>query len=46
MEELTESGPDLGDIGGISEAPGREDTSEVLAEHVPNYDLARSGSCR
>ena len=42
MEELTESGRDLDDIGAISEAPGREDTSEVLAEHVPNYEIARS----
>jgi hypothetical protein len=42
MEELTESGPDLDDIGAISEAPGREDTSEVLARHVPNYGIARS----
>ena len=42
MEELTESGPDLDDIGGISEAPGREDTSETLASHVPNYEIARS----
>jgi transcription termination/antitermination protein NusA len=42
MEELTESGPDLDDIGGISETPGREDTSEVLASHVPNYEIARS----
>src|SRR5580692_398242 len=42
MEELTESGWDLDDIGAISEAPGREDTSEVLAEHVPNYEIARS----
>jgi N utilization substance protein A len=42
MEELTESGRDLDDIGAISEAPGREDTSEVLASHVPNYEIARS----
>jgi transcription termination/antitermination protein NusA len=42
MEELTESGPDLDDIGAISEAPGREDTSEILARHNPNYDIARS----
>jgi N utilization substance protein A len=42
MEELTESGPDLDDIGGVSETPGREDTSEVLASHVPNYEIARS----
>jgi N utilization substance protein A len=42
LEELTESGPDLDDIGGLSETPGREDTSEVLASHVPNYEIARS----
>ena len=42
MEELTESGPDLDDIGGISEAPGQEDTSATLASHVPNYEIARS----
>ena len=42
LEELTESGPDLDDIGGISESPGREDTSETLASHVPNYEIARS----
>src|ERR1700743_1549633 len=42
MEELTESGPDLDEVGAISEAPGREDTSEVLAAHVPNYEIARS----
>jgi N utilization substance protein A len=42
MEELTESGPDLDDIGGVSETPGREDTSEILASHSPNYDIARS----
>jgi hypothetical protein len=42
LEELTESGPDLDDIGGISESPGREDTSETLAKHVPNYEVARS----
>jgi transcription termination/antitermination protein NusA len=44
MEELTESGPDLDDIGGISEAPGREDVSKTLASHVPNYEIARSES--
>src|SRR5450631_4074854 len=42
MEELTESGPDLDDIGGVSEVPGREDVSETLAGHVPNYEIARS----
>ena len=42
MEELTESGPDLDGIGAESETPGREDTSEILARHNPDYDLARS----
>jgi hypothetical protein len=42
MEELTESGPDLDEIGGISEAPGQEDVSKTLASHVPNYEIARS----
>ena len=42
MEELTESGPDVGEIGAISEIPGQQDTSEVLARHNPNYDIARS----
>jgi N utilization substance protein A len=42
MEELTESGPDLDDVGGVSETPGREDTSATLASHVPNYEIARS----
>ncbi|HET6216073.1 MAG TPA: transcription termination factor NusA [Acidobacteriaceae bacterium] len=42
LEALTESGPDLDDIGGVSEAPGQEDTSKTLASHVPNYEIARS----
>jgi transcription termination/antitermination protein NusA len=42
LEELTESGADLDDIGGISEDPGREDVSKTLASHVPNYEIARS----
>jgi transcription termination/antitermination protein NusA len=42
MEELTESGPDLDEIGVISEVPGREDVSKTLASHVPNYEIARS----
>jgi transcription termination/antitermination protein NusA len=42
MEELTESGPDLDDVGGVSEEPGREDTSAVLSSHVPDYSKARS----
>jgi transcription termination/antitermination protein NusA len=42
MEELTESGPDLDEVGGISEAPGQDDVSKTLASHVPNYEIARS----
>jgi N utilization substance protein A len=42
MEELTESGADLDEVGGISEAPGQEDVSRTLASHVPNYEIARS----
>jgi N utilization substance protein A len=42
MEELTESGPDVGEFGVTTEVPGRDDTSETLARHSPNYDLARS----
>jgi transcription termination/antitermination protein NusA len=42
MEELTESGPDLDQVGAIAEEPGREDTSATLASHVPNYEVARS----
>jgi transcription termination/antitermination protein NusA len=42
MEELTESGTDLDEVGGISEAPGQEDVSQTLASHVPNYEIARS----
>src|SRR6202522_3356295 len=42
LEELPESRADFGDIGGVSETPGREDTSEILASHVPNYEIARS----
>jgi transcription termination/antitermination protein NusA len=42
MEELTDSGADLDNVGAESETPGREDTSETIARHSPNYDLARS----
>jgi hypothetical protein len=42
VEELTESGPDLDDIGAIPEAPGEENVSKTLASHVPNYEIARS----
>jgi N utilization substance protein A len=42
MEELTESGPDVGEFGAVTETPGRDDTSETLARHRPNYDIARS----
>src|SRR6202522_294731 len=42
MEELTESGPDLDDIGGGSETPRREETSEIHARHHPRSEIARS----
>jgi transcription termination/antitermination protein NusA len=42
MEELTESGEDVGEFGVTTEVPGRDDTSETLAAHVPNYEVARS----
>jgi N utilization substance protein A len=42
MEELTESGPDVGEFGVTTEVPGLDDTSETLARHSPNYNLARS----
>src|SRR6202522_4384694 len=42
MEELTESGPDLDDIGGGSETPRREETSEIHARHHPRSEVARS----
>jgi N utilization substance protein A len=42
MEELTESGADVGEFGVTTETPGRDDTSETLARHTPNYELARS----
>ena len=35
MEKLTESGEDVGTFGVDVEEPGRDDTSEVLAEHRP-----------
>jgi hypothetical protein len=43
MEELTESGPDLDEIGadfGNTRAGGYQ--RDVLASHVPNYEIARS----
>jgi N utilization substance protein A len=42
MEELTESGRDVGEFGVTTEVPGRDDTSETITRHSPNYDLARS----
>jgi transcription termination/antitermination protein NusA len=42
MEELTESGPDVGEFGAVTETPGRDDTSGTIASHRPNYDIARS----
>jgi len=41
LAEVTEVGPDLDDEGAESVAPGREDTSEILAAHEPNPELAR-----
>ena len=35
MEELTESGREVGDIGVLPQDPGREDTSKVLERHNP-----------
>ena len=38
MEELTESGPDVGEIGVLDVAPGRQDTSERLERGGPEMD--------
>jgi len=40
LAEITEEGPALADEGAESLAAGREDTSEVLAEHRPNTEIA------
>ncbi|HYK36767.1 transcription termination factor NusA [Alloacidobacterium sp.] len=42
LAEVTEEGPALADEGAESLEPGREDTSEVLAEHHPNTEIARA----
>jgi len=39
LAEVTEVGPDLEEEGAESLDPGREDVSEVLAEHQPNPKL-------
>ena len=41
LAEVTEVGPDLDEEGAESVAPGQEDTSERLARHEPNPELAR-----
>jgi transcription termination/antitermination protein NusA len=35
LEELTESGPDIGEIGVLDVEPGRQDTSRTIEEHGP-----------
>jgi N utilization substance protein A len=40
LAEVTEVGPDLDEEGAKSVAPGREDTSETLAEHELKPELA------
>ena len=35
MEELTESGKDVGDVGVLPQDPGRDDTSATLRQHNP-----------
>ncbi|HVW77895.1 MAG TPA: transcription termination factor NusA [Alloacidobacterium sp.] len=42
LAEITEEGPDLADEGAESVVPGREDTSEILAEHVPHAENAHA----
>ncbi|MBT9330908.1 transcription termination factor NusA [Paracidobacterium acidisoli] len=42
LSELTETGPDLETEGAEAVAPGLEDTSERLAEHNPDFDIARA----
>ena len=38
LAEVTETGEALDDEGAASLTPGREDTSEVLAEHHPHAE--------
>jgi len=40
LAEVTEVGPDLDREGAQTVAPGTEDTSETLVEHVPHPELA------
>jgi N utilization substance protein A len=35
LEELTESGKDIGEIGVLDVGPGRQDTSQAIEEHGP-----------
>ena len=42
LAELTETGDALDDEGAESLVPGRDDTSEQIARHNPNFDIARS----
>ncbi len=42
LAEVTETGPMLDGDGAESLTPGRDDTSEVLREHHPNTEIARS----
>ena len=42
MAGMTEVGEDVGNRGVVSLTPGREDTSDVIRQHHPNSELARS----
>ena len=42
LAEVTEVGPMLDEEGAEALVPGRDDTSEVLADHHPNTEIARS----
>ena len=42
MARLTEADPMQGDIGVVSVAPGRDDTSRILRRHHPNTTIAGS----
>jgi hypothetical protein len=42
VAEYTEAGPDLTDVGDLSVAPGRDDTSAVLRRHHTNRDTTRA----
>src|SRR5580700_4102273 len=43
LAEITEVGPDLDEEGAESVVPGRDDTSEVLAEHAVDPEVAGDG---